>query len=360
MANDLDHAHRALLVHTGGGLGDLLTTSPIADALKARVPGLRVTVWALASHAPVLERHPAIDELWTAPSSAPFAALLREMRRRAFDLAVFTWARDRQVWLSRLAGIPIRVGPARRLAYGFLFTHRVKVRTEFGDRHSHWVDVQLDYARALGWSGALLPPRICLADEERRRARAWLGARGIGPDDVLCALHIGKGLRIDRVGWPLDRFIELGRGLAARHGAICLVTGAAHERPLADRVAAAIGGRAMSVAGETPDLRLFCGVLDACALFTGIDSGPMHVAAALGVPVVAAFPLASDIPARWHPFGVPHQVFGVSDWTCARTCVKERCPDFECLAHLDVTAALDGAAALLPLGLARRRSAVSA
>jgi ADP-heptose:LPS heptosyltransferase len=159
---------RALIVHTGGGLGDLITTSPLADALKEQFPGVHVTVWTLPRHARILDRHPGVDRVWVEAATAPLGALFRDLRASRYDAVIFTWARDRQVWLAWLAGIPIRVGPARRLAYGFLFTHRVRVRSEFGDQRSHWVDVQLDYAVGVQKDGTLRsqnpsPPKSSLA-----------------------------------------------------------------------------------------------------------------------------------------------------------------------------------------------------
>jgi ADP-heptose:LPS heptosyltransferase len=216
-----------------------------------------------------------------------------------------------------------------------------------------------NYARSLGWRGEPRSPRIVLGDDERHRARTWLANNAIPPEATLCALHIGKGLRVDRVGWPVDRFIEIGRGLVRMHGVVCLLTGLPREVALTARVADGIGNGAVNLAGRTTDLRLFCGVIDHCSLLVGIDSGPMHAAAALGVPVVAAFPLASDCPARWHPFGVPHRIVRTDGWACPDRCVKEACRDFRCLSHINVVSALEGASALLPSGRLRLASAVS-
>jgi ADP-heptose:LPS heptosyltransferase len=114
-----------------------------------------------------------------------------------------------------------------------------------------------------------------------------------------------------------------------------------------------VGAGALDLAGRTPDLRLLCGVIDRAALVVGIDSGPLHVAATLGAPVVAIFPLKNDCPARWRFFGPVARVVGTADWTCPLRCVKETCGHFACLSHLDVAAALSAARDRLPLGLAR-------
>ncbi len=353
MGDTCGSSPRVLIVHTWGGLGDLISTSPLAEALKQRFPDADVTVWASATHASVLQDHPYIDRTWTASPREPVRQLLRQIREARYDLALFPWATGRQAWLIWLAAVPGRVGPTRRFGYSFLFTHRVPVRTEAGDTRSPWVDVQLDYARALGWAGTSPRPRIQLTRAEREAARAWLAGQGFSPDDVLCALHIGKGLRLDHVRWPIDRFVDIGRQLATGLGVRILLTGTANERGLAERVASGIGPPAVNLAGRTADLRLLCGVIDRCAAVVGIDSGPMHVAAALGVPVVSLFPLRSDCPPRWRPYGVDNRVVRTASWRCPLDCVKERCRDFECLLHLDVDQAVSGARELLPGGIGR-------
>jgi ADP-heptose:LPS heptosyltransferase len=78
------------------------------------------------------------------------SVLLGAVRAGRFDLALLPWTAGRQAWLVWLTRIPCRVGQADHLAYSFLFTHPVRVRSTRGDTESQWVDIQLDYARAIG------------------------------------------------------------------------------------------------------------------------------------------------------------------------------------------------------------------
>ena len=341
---------RILVAHTGGGLGDLVVSSPIAEALRQWYPAAAVTVWADARFAPILLEHPSVTSIWTAPMDAPFRELLRTLRDARYDLALFPWALGRQAWLAACARIPRRVGAARRTAYSFLFTDRVVVRTELGDVASHWVDVQLDYVRRLGWRGATPEPRIRLTAGELAASRADLRARGVAAGETLCILHIGKGLPVDRVRWPLDRFVDIGRRLVSEHGLRVLLTGGPREQALTATVAHAIGPGALDLAGTTPAIRQLCGVIAQAALFVGIDSGPMHVAAALGVPAVGLFPLRSDCPPRWRPWAARLAVVGTGSWRCPLNCVKETCRDFACLAQIDVEEAMSAVSALLRAG----------
>jgi ADP-heptose:LPS heptosyltransferase len=342
---------RALVVLTEGGLGDLVLSTPIAEALVIRHPQVEITWWAAPAWAPILEDHPFVRRVWAPDVSASFSSLLREIRASRFDAAVLPWTTGRQVLLTRLAGIGLRAGQGDRVAYSHLLTHRIDVRSTRGDAASHWVDIQLDYARALGCACDGLVPRVRVADAGRVAARRALEAQGVTAGEAYCVLHIGKGLPIDDVPWPTRRFVEIGQALQRRHGWRVVLTGSRAEAQTAGAIRAGIGPAAVNLAGRTT-IRALAGVLASSAACVAVDSGPMHVAAALDVPVVGLFAIKSDLVARWRPFGPRAGAVGTGDWACGRTCVKTRCPDYECMGHLDVAgamAALDAAIAGPPL-----------
>ncbi len=338
---------RALLVHTRGGLGDLLLSSPIGEALKLRFPGVAVTCWAKPQHAPILHGGPAVDDTWTEADRAPFHRLLRTLHRQRYDVVLMPWTTGRQTLLAWLARIPCRVGQADRLAYSWMLTHRVHVRSTRGDRSSHWVDIQLDYARVLGCDASGLRPRIALDASDRESASGLLSERGLRADDAFFVLHVGRDLPIAALPWNVDRLVEIGHRISHAHGLRVVLTGSAAERPVVTRAVEGIGGAAVNLAGETRDVRHLAGVIERSALFVGLDSGPMHVAASLGVPVVGVFALASDGPARWGPYGTAHRIVRTGDWRCPRHCTKETCRDFTCLDRIDTDAAVRAAGDLL-------------
>jgi ADP-heptose:LPS heptosyltransferase len=127
-----------------------------------------------------------------------------------------------------------------------------------------------------------------------------------------------------------------------------------------------IGSTAVSLAGETRDVRCLAAVIERATLFVGLDSGPMHLASTLGVPVVGIFALKSDMPSRWGPYGAPNRVVRTGGWQCLLQCTKERCRDFECLSKIDVRGAVQSADELLgggaasPLGPANAESGAHA
>lgn len=333
---------KILFVHTEGGLGDLLLSTPILAAVKRAWPDATTSCWVNPAHAPILDGHPSVNERITGRPTLREGAQM--IRRGGFDVAILPWTTGRQTWMVYLAGVPRRIGQSARV-YSSLFTDPVKVRSAQGDISSHWVDIQLDYARALGCDTDGLWPVVRLSDCDRAAASAVLQEHGV-PDRAICGLHVGKGLPLSLERWPTDRFVEIGRRLRDEFGLHVLLTGSAAEQPVVEAVAARMGDGVTSLAGAT-DLRTLCGIIARCDVFVCPDSGPMHIAAALGVPVVGIFALRTDVPARWQPWSTNSRVIRGPASRCRPGCLKEQCPRFECLEEIDVEAVARAVADLL-------------
>ena len=321
-------SERALLVAAGGGIGDTLLASVVARALLERYAAVDAVV--LPAHASMASHLPEIETV------IPFGARLPAR----YDAAVVTWATAATALLPWRAGIPVRVGQARRL-YSAAFTKRVVVRSELGDRTSHWTEILLDYARALGCDTADTVPAFVPDDEDRRAAATLLSVHDVlGPYYVL---HPTRGLSARRARWPLQGFVALAKRLVARDGVPVLVTGSADDAPIAEAIADAAGRGVLAVAGATT-IGMFAAVAERARAVIAMDSGPMHVAAAVGAPTVGIFALQSDEPDRWAPLGA--RVASVRpSYPCPPGHRKETCPDFACVRELDeerVLAALDG------------------
>jgi ADP-heptose:LPS heptosyltransferase len=335
---------RALLVAAGGGIGDTLLAGVVAHALRSRFA--HVDALVLPAHRAIPEHDPAIERVHVLASPVPTA---EDLRAAGYAAAIVTWANFTTAAVPALVGIPVRVGQARRL-YSPLFTKRVTVRSERGDRTSHWTQILLDYARAIGCDDPVARPAFVPNAADRAAAEAVLQARGIGGPFAL--LHPTRGLSAQRARWPAAGFIALARALRERDATPLLVTGTAGDAPVADAVAR--GAEAISIAGAT-SIGAFAALAQRARYVVAMDSGPMHVAAAVGAPTVGIFALQSDEPDRWAPLG-PHTAVVRAVYPCPPGDRKETCPDFACVRHLDtaaIVAALDGLRAAI-----REREAV--
>lgn len=322
---------RALLVAAGGGIGDTLLATVVARALRTRYA--RVDALVLPAHRDLVERVPDVDRVFTLNGSA--LEVGRRLGRERFAAAVVTWATLLTAEIPLLARIPVRAGQARRL-YSGLFTNRVVVRSERGDHATHWSQILLDYARAIGCDTADAQPRIVTTPDDERDAAALLRVHDVAGPFVL--LHPTRGLSAQRARWPIDGFVELSRALTAREGLPLLVTGTTADARIAHAIADGADRSVISIAGAT-SIGVFAALARRAAFVVAMDSGPMHVAAAAGAPTVGIFALQSDEPDRWAPLGARTAVVRPT-FPCPPDHRKETCPDFACVRALDVDAIL--------------------
>jgi len=322
---------RALLIARGGGVGDTFFASVVARALRARYDAVDMLV--APAHGAVLRGNPDVAEVLEDATPA-------SLRTRDYAAAVCTWATLENALLPVRVRIPVRVGQARRL-YSLLFTERVSVRSELGDRTTHWTQILLDYARALGCDTADAQPRVTLDDEDRAEAQRLLDrARVNGPFAIL---HPTRGItRPER--WPSEPFARLINALVERYEIPVFVSGSREDRPLVERMFAeartaprAFSSRsaaAVNIAGVT-SLRGFTALAARARFVVAMDSGPMHLAASTGVPTLGLFALRSDEPDRWAPLG-PRTLVLRGTYPCPPAHRKETCPDFACVRALEL------------------------
>jgi heptosyltransferase-2 len=322
---------RVLFIHTQGGIGDLLLSAPVAEAVAGSWPDAAVTAWVRPELRGLLHGNPSFSGCLSIDGGS-FTAQCAAISRRRFDVAILPWTTGRQAALAWLAAIPVRVGQAGRLAYSWTFTHPVEVASAHGDTSTHWIEIQLGYARALGCRTDGVRPRLFLDAREREEARAVLARHGIAPSCRPCGLHIGKGLPLALDRWPVARFVQAGRQIVGAGLPVVLI-GSSAERGLAGHVARQIGNGAVVLAGGTA--RELAALIAEMSVVITPDSGPGHIAAALDVPVVSIFAVKSVPIERWRPWGAAYRVVTTAPWACQKACVKETCPRFDCLEAFD-------------------------
>ena len=316
---------RALLYCAGGGAGDSLVASVVARALRSRFSV--VDALTLAAHRAMLERVPDVDGVLVDEGSDE-RALAKRLGEDRYQACIVTWATPRTARVPQLAGIPIRVGQARRF-YSFRFTKRVAVRSETGDVTSHWSDILLDYARAIG----------CDTHDRQYRfvptAQDEMEAGNLRPSTRFLILNPCNAVASRRGMWPLEGWAALARALHEKFSAAVFISGSPSDAAMTEAVARAASDDAIvSIAGRT-SLGVFGALARMADGFVGITTGSMHVAAAVGCPTVGIFPFQSDFPDRWAPLG-PRTAVVRASFPCHKGDTKERCVDYACIANLDV------------------------
>jgi heptosyltransferase-2 len=284
-------------------LGDSLLTLPLLRRLKESLPKASVTVVTLPKNADVFRGADGVDAVLLDDKRGRHAGLSglwrisRELKAGGFDLAVIPHRSLRSALAAWLAGIPRRVGFSSS-AGRFLLTDAVPFAWL-----THDLERNLALARPLGGASApstgeeryVAPPPVSAA------LAAKLAAAGVKPGDRLAGVHPGAAWATKR--WLPERFAELCRRLKAA-GLTPVLVGGPGDAALGAEIAAASGAADLVGRTDLVELKELTGRL---SLFVTNDSGPMHLAAAAGVPVVALFG-ATTRELGFFPYGAGHQV----------------------------------------------------
>ena len=327
-----------VLVRAPNWLGDAVMALPAMAAVRRTFPRSTMTVAAMGSVAPLFEEVTpgSPDELLTVDRRTEIASL----RGGRFDLAILLPNSFRAAWTVRRAGIPHRWGVASG-GRGWLLTRRVRPAGK--DRHQ--LARYLALMNALGISGAEDLPRVGIAVNTRQRAADLLARHGIGASTAAIGMAPGAAYGHAK-RWPPRRVAELA-GRLGELGATCILVGAADDRDAGREIESSLpaSARVVNLIGRT-DLRLLAGVLERCQAFVSNDSGAMHLAAAIGVPVTAIFgPTDERVTApRGH-----RTVDVISHHVFCRPCMLRDCPiDHRCMTRITVDRVFDAVVQHLP------------
>jgi ADP-heptose:LPS heptosyltransferase len=289
-------------------LGDVLLNLPAVAALRAGGSGNHVTLLVQPELAVLLEGLPILDGLiaYRDDPARPWWRKVPElaalMRRQHFDAAVISNPKKELHAAAAMAGIPIRVGYGRK--WGWLLTRRIRDAKGIGERHE--VDYNYDLVRALGWPAASPPWRWPRLEREADGVRRLLASQGIRPSDPLLAVH--PWTSHPRKQWPLPRYRELIRQAAGRLPERVALIGGPEERGRLEELAPLQAGVADLVGRLS--LRELAALLQRARLLVSNDSGPAHLAAAVGTRTVVLFGTTDPAtgPGRWGPWGEGHAV----------------------------------------------------
>ncbi len=331
--------HTNVLIVKLSSLGDVIHTLPAAQSIRASFPGCKLGWVVEKDHASLLHRQPFLDEVieWDRRHWGSWAGFLRRLRGTKWDVVIDFQGLFRGGVMTWLSGAPRRVGyaPGREMAHWF-YTDRVPLD---GVRR-HAVDRYLDLAR---WLGAALPdlpvvltapggPSTALpgdgpglfpivsSDEDRAAVSHWLARHGFDADrDRLVILN--PHCRRDANRWPADRFVGLARKLLAQPGIRVALAGGPVARTVCDDIARQLHDGVWRADGEFSLPRTAALFRQAKAIVTG-DTGPMHIAVAVGAPVVALFGATS--PVLTGPYAADAVV--LDKYIECSPCLERRCP----------------------------------
>ncbi|HET9402866.1 MAG TPA: lipopolysaccharide heptosyltransferase II [Candidatus Acidoferrales bacterium] len=327
-----------VLVRATNWVGDAIMSLPAQGALRARNPEAQITILARPWVADMYRDQACADEIIAYDSKGEHSGfwgrerLARELRERKFDVAVLFQNAFDAAWIAWRAGIPRRIGYARDLR-GPLLTQSIRV-PRAGEIPAHESYYYLELLRRAGLIesyDAVEEIRLHVGADAKDRALQTLRDAGIDPNRVRVAIAPGAAYGAAKC-WMPERYAALADRLIDEFGAAVIIFGAAAEDEVARRISAAMRHKPISLVGQT-SIGELPALLSACQLFIGNDSGAMHVAGAVGLPVVGIF--GSSDPEGTAPVTPGFRL--VRHAVDCSPCFLRRCPiDHRCMTRIEV------------------------
>jgi len=299
-----EEKYRRILVVRTDRIGDVLLSTPVIKALRQKYPQAYISMMVSPYARDIVEGNPYLDEVIVYDKEGKHKGVFgsfkfaSRLKKKKFDLAIILHPNNRVHLLTFLSGIPERLG--YNLKLGFLLTRRIEHTKQKGQKHE--AEYNLDLLGDLGISGNLPDLFMPLKDDSEKWAEDFFAREGIRDTDKILAIN--PGASCPSKIWPAERFAEAAEKLSQRYGLKILILGGPKDMYLADKVSREIKAKAINLAGKTSVSRL-ASILKRCALFISNDSGPVHIASALGTPVISIFGRAQAglSPRRWGPLG---------------------------------------------------------
>jgi predicted lipopolysaccharide heptosyltransferase III len=283
-------------------IGDVLLATPTLRAIKAARQDFRITMMVNRGTEDVLSGNQDLDEIMVLDkgSLASQWQLIAGLRRRRFDTVIDLTDGDRSAFLSWVSGAPVRIG--------FNDEHQWRGRCYTQVVHSepgvqHRIDRDLEALKSIGVQAGSKNPQLWLTPEEENSADELLDQLGVQRSQSMAILQ--PGARYWFKAWPPERFASLADQLMSQYDCQVLIGGSDQDIDLAQQIRQTSKSSPIIMAGRTT-IKQFAAIAKKSVLFVGNDSGAMHIASAVGTPVVALFGPSSL--REWGPRGGPVEV----------------------------------------------------
>jgi len=325
--------HNILIVRTDR-IGDVILTTPAIAALRQAYPNARITIMVTPATREIVDGNPNLDEVIVYDQKGAhkgfrgYWKFIAELHRRKFDLTIIYHTKKRFNLICFLVGIPNRIG-FQNNKFGFLLTHQIKDTRPLGDKHEY--EYCLEVLKHLGVDARAHELFFSLHQDSEIWAENLLRQSDLRGRDSqkLIAVHPGASCISKR--WLPERFAELSEKLFWHYDAQIILVGGPETKSISVAIKSKIKTPILDVTGQTTVSQL-ASLLKRCHLLISNDSGPVHVAVAVGTPVISIFGRnqAGLSPTRWRPLGakdiVLHKEVG------CEVCLAHNCQiEFKCL-----------------------------
>ncbi len=276
-----------ILVCMPNWIGDIVMALPALEYLRRLFPYSRITLLVREHLADLVRENPHVDEVIGYRYRRDLLGqrenlkTIKAIRRKLFDLAlIFPDSLRAALWM-RLARVPARIGYAFEGRSMFL-THKIKKPDDMTQ-----IGLYLNLTHALGEGEVNGIPRMTADEDSKKWAEEFLRRSGANSETVLIGLNPGASYGPAKC-WPLENYAALGQRLLEDPRTKIVIFGGGDQAHVSDELEQKIGSRTLNLGGKT-NLRQLAAMLERCAVVVSNDTGPMHMAAALGARTIAIF-----------------------------------------------------------------------
>ncbi len=320
-------------------IGDVAMNTSFLRELRHNLPDAEITLLVKPVAYNLMELCPYVNEVltfkctkWHTWKLQYFVQSIKFARRhlwtRRFDIAIIPrWNTDHSsaTFLAYFSGAPWRVGYSenvnidkKQLNRGF---DRLLTLVLQDNSLKHEVEHNMDVLRLLGFEINDDGLEVWLGKEDETFAKEIFDEHGVRPNDLIIGLGPSGGNSVLKQ-WPVERFAKLGLWLQEEYNTRLIIFGGPDEKQMGLEIENMLGQTTINMVGKT-SLRQMAALLKQCDFYLGNDTGPMHIAAAVGIPVIALF--GSSCPHRFGPWGDNHKIINV-ELPCS-PCLQKDHPD---------------------------------
>ena len=345
-----EHCKKVLIIRPDA-LGDMVLTIPCINAIKSQL-NCHITVLASNYNKVLIEDHPAVDEIIVDKYSvggvrswSDWNTYRKELKAHQFDAAIHFYSETRTSWLAYFAGIKYHLGDLAKLGLWPIFRkHGIFLKTF--DQTKHVVEYNFQLLKPLGVTLDKKQPLDITVNKDIKESVKSSFLKNLDPKIPTIGLQIGvgfgnKAIEPEKYAYYIN---------ALRKEIPCQFAAVAHsdkEKAAATKIQSLVDEPIEIIKNTT--LKDLMGIISHYQLFVGVDTGPFHMAAAIGIPQLAIFPTKKVKPTRWAPWRNRHLIVRESA-TCPHPCPHEGCPLTVCSDNITVNDMVKKSLALLKEG----------
>ncbi len=323
---DTEKIKRILLIRLRR-IGDVIMTTPAVSVLKKNFPEIDLSYVVEKPYADLITDNPQIKETFILPAHArikDFFSVVSKIRKKKFDAVIDFHGGPRSSLMTLFSGADVKIGYKIKYRH---FIYHIKLPRSAQKGPIHSVENHVNLVKTLGIkSGAIPPLYVPSSTEKENKKIERIISRHNLSDSKFISMHIGAGNRFR--SWDIKNYIKLCDLFSEQSGVKVVLIGAREDKKSADTIIKKAAFSPLSLVGDL-GLREVRDIISYSCLFVGPDSGPMHIAASTGTPIVALF--GPTLPAHFGPWRAEHKIIQ-KNLDC-RPCRQRQCvhEDFRCL-----------------------------